>query len=195
MEKVRMAQSAGVMEGALALELPRLVAVPDLADIYQAEFPYVWRTLRRLGLRGRDIEDGVQDVFVVVHRRLADFDPERPIRPWLFGIAYRIVIKGMRRVGTRAERLVGDVDAIGMDAPADEQIEEGQRRALVLAALERLEPERRAVLVMHDMDGHGAPEIAQALEIPVNTVYSRLRLARKDFVAAIGRLRVRERAA
>lgn len=195
MEKVRMAQSAGVMEGALALELPRLVAVPDLADIYQAEFPYVWRTLRRLGLRGRDIEDGVQDVFVVVHRRLADFDPERPIRPWLFGIAYRIVIKGMRRVGTRAERLVGDVEAIGVDAPADEQIEERQRRALVLAALERLEPERRAVLVMHDMDGHGAPEIAQALEIPVNTVYSRLRLARKDFVAAIGRLRVRERAA
>lgn len=188
------AQTLGVMEGALALELPAAVAAPDLRTIYESEFAYVWRTLRRLGLSGRDIEDGVQDVFVVVHRHLGDYDPARPLRPWLFGIAYRVVLRGRRRTGTQAERLTATVEAAAEILSADQEIEAREQQAMVQEALLAMGPERRAVLVMHDIDGHAAPEIADALDVPTNTVYSRLRLARRDFALAIRRLQARRAA-
>lgn len=162
---------------------------PAFAAVYDAELDYVWRSLRRLGARGADVEDLAHEVFLVVHRRLGDYDPSRPLRPWLFGIAVRVVASGRRKRG-----------AIGNETPpeltdpapgADRRVEAQQARDLLVAALSRLPLDQRAVVVLHDVDGLPVPEIALALDLPINTVYSRLRLGREKLAAEVRRLRAR----
>ena len=164
---------------------------PDFPTLYRSEFAYVWKTLRRLGAPARELEDLTHDLFLVVHRHLGAYDPRRPLRPWLFGIAVRVVSDYRRTFRNSRELLQRPAAAEAVDgAPAqDDRLAEAQARALLMSALEGLELDRRAVLVMHDLDGVAVPEIAAALEIPLNTAYSRLRLARADLAAAVNRLR------
>jgi len=174
-----------------AVLVPHVAQVPEFATIYRGEFRYVWRTLRRLGARPADIEDLAHDVFVVVHRRLADYDARRPLRPWLFGIAFRVASDYRRRARHRAEVATGTIEAASAAPRADDQLAAEQDRALVIEALAALDLDRRAVLILHDIDGESAPEIARSLGIPLNTVYSRLRVARQRFTAAVRRLQLR----
>jgi RNA polymerase sigma-70 factor (ECF subfamily) len=164
----------------------------DFQSLYKQEFGYAWSTLRRLGVRESDLPDLAHDLFIVVFRHLADYDPSRPVRPWLFGIAFRVV-SDYRRSARFAREALGDApDVVDRAPPIDDQIAERQARAAVMRVLDALDMDRRAVLVMHDIDGHAVPEIAAALAIPVPTAYSRLRLAREDVAAAVKRLRARE---
>ena len=155
---------------------------PPLLDtfdaVYEREFDYVWNTLGRLGTPSADLADRVHDVFVVVHRRWSEIDPARPIRPWLFGIARRLAA-GARR---KHQELLVEIDAA---APGDDSL---AARDLLWRALAALEPDRREVVVLKDLDGFTGAEIAEILGIPVNTVHSRLRLARADLVAALAAL-------
>ena len=146
-------------------------------------------TLRRLGVQERDLEDLCHDVFVVVFRNLDVYDARRPIRPWLFGIAFRVASDYRRSARHRREarRRRDEVGACPAP-PADEVMLRRERQRLVVRALEELELDRRAVFVMHDIDGHVMPDIAAALGVPLNTAYSRLRLARADFAAAVKRV-------
>jgi RNA polymerase sigma-70 factor, ECF subfamily len=156
-------------------------------DIYEQEFAYVWRTLRRLGVATGELEDAVHDVFVVVHRRFDDFDAARPSRPWLFGIAYRVASDRRRRAtGVEIPARDDEVLAVADGGPSPEaHLAAAQARRRVHRALAELPIDQRAVIVMHDLEGHSAPEVAEALGVPLNTVYSRLRLARVKFVAAV----------
>lgn len=165
---------------------------PGFRDVFETEFSYVHHTLCRLGVRQRDLEDLTHDVFVAVHRGLPEYDPTRPLRPWLFGIAFRVA-SDYRRRARYAREIPGEPRAEPVDGapPADEQLASEQTRRLVLEALDDVELDRRAVLILHDIDGRAMPEIAQALSIPLNTGYSRLRLAREQFKAAVHRLRLR----
>ena len=159
--------------------------------IYRAEFPYVWNTLRRLGVRHADLGDLSHEVFVVAFRRLSDFDQARPVRPWLFGIAFRVVAHFRRAQQTNPESC-SDVSPDELAAPAqgpEEALAARQDRALVARALDTLDLDRRAVFVMHELEGQAVPEIARTLDVPLNTAYSRLRLARRDFVEAVRRTR------
>jgi RNA polymerase sigma-70 factor (ECF subfamily) len=142
-----------------------------------------------LGISDADREDVVHEVFLTVFGRLGDFDPERPIRPWLFGFAYRVAIAHLRLARHRREVLGDVVEAVDSLPAADERIVADEERALLEEALAALEPERRTVLLLHDFDEVPVPAIARELAIPVNTAYSRLRLARADLAAAIKRLR------
>jgi RNA polymerase sigma-70 factor (ECF subfamily) len=171
-----------------AATVPALATV-DFQSLYKQEFSYAWRTLRRLGVRERDLPDVAHDLFIVVFRHLSDFDPSRPVRPWLFGIAFRVV-SDYRHSARFARETLGEApESVDRTPPADEQI--GERQA-VMRVLDELDLDRRGVLVMHDLEGHPVPEIAAALAIPVATAYSRLRLAREDLAAAIKRFRARE---
>jgi RNA polymerase sigma-70 factor (ECF subfamily) len=161
---------------------------PAFDAVFQGEGAYVALCLRRLGVRERDLEDLTHDVFVIVHRQLEKYDPSRPIRPWLFGIALRVAIAYRRRAGHQLEVVRDAPDAADGTPLADEQLDDRKRRQLVLLALEQLRPEQKSVFIMHDIDGHTMPDIADALEIPLNTGYSRLRLARSDFAATIAKL-------
>lgn len=163
---------------------------PSLTAIYRDNFRIVWSTLARLGVRRAELEDATQEVFLVVHRRLPDYDPRRPIRPWLLGITYRVATAERRRARHHREELTDDPrkGAVSGNTPEAEVI--ARRRAdRIHRALQTLDPERRAVFVMYEMQGVACTEIAEALGIPVNTAYSRLRVARERFRRAIDALR------
>ena len=165
----------------------------EFEALFRAEFAYVWKTLRRLGVAERDLEDVTHDLFVNVFRRLGDYDRARPIRPWLCGFAARTASDYRRLARHRYE--VGEGEARehkGPGADEDGAFRAFEARDTLLKALDALDLERRVVVVMHDIDGHSMPDIAQALGVPLNTAYSRLRLARENLREALGRVRPEE---
>lgn len=163
----------------------------DFRTIFELEVGYVMRTLRRLSVAPADLEDLAHDVFLAVHQRLETYDPSRPLRPWLFGFAFRVASHYRRKAGR--EDTLDDTDAVSDDADApDALLEKERRRRLVLAALDEIELSRRAVFVLHELDSFTCEEISKTLEIPIGTTYSRLRLAREDFSSAMNRLRARK---
>jgi RNA polymerase sigma-70 factor (ECF subfamily) len=160
----------------------------DVATIFEENFDYVWGTLRRLGVGPSDVEDLAHEVFVRVHRRLGDFDYRRPLRAWLFGIALRVASEHRKLARHRREVIGLPVEPTASAPSAVECIEADEDRMLVEKALESVELDRRAVLLMHDVDEMPVPAIAEALGIPLGTGYSRLRMAREDLAAAVTRL-------
>jgi RNA polymerase sigma-70 factor (ECF subfamily) len=167
---------------------------PDFQAVYRAEFSYVWKTLRRLGAPPRDLDDLTHDLFVVVYRRLSDYDATRPLRPWLFGIAVR-VMSDYRRSARRIREPLETHAEPPPEAPiAEEATVAAEARSLLIQALDSLDLDRRAVFVMHELDELPIPEVAVSLGIPVNTAYSRLRLARAEIAAFVRRFRAKEQA-
>ncbi len=161
----------------------------DFRTVFEAEFDYVWHSLRRLGVRERDVDDLTHDTFIVVYRTLDQYDRARPMRPWLFGIASRLAANYRRRAQHRGDVMEPHAELADQTLGADETLAARQATALVLAALEALDDDRRSLFVLHELDGVTMPEVAAALSIPLNTAYSRLRLAREQFSAAVRRLR------
>jgi RNA polymerase sigma-70 factor (ECF subfamily) len=161
----------------------------EFQRLYEAELDYVWASLRRLGVPNASLEDVCHDVFVTAWRRLGDYDRSRPIRPWLFGIAYRVASDLRNRAYQQREVLDDEADTADPGQSPHEAAERAQAKALVARALEQIPIERRGVFVMHDIDGTAIPEVAETFGIPLNTAYSRLRLARKDFEAAVQKLK------
>jgi RNA polymerase sigma-70 factor (ECF subfamily) len=162
----------------------------DFRALFREEFAYVWSTLRRMGVRERDLEDVTHDTFVKVSARLADYDSRRPLRPWLFGFAFRVA-SDYRRLARHRVEVLGEAEAEHPAAAPDEEIALHEARALMAQALEAIDLDRRAVFVLHVLDECPIPEVAAALGIPVNTAYSRLRLAREEFSLAVRRLQMR----
>jgi RNA polymerase sigma-70 factor (ECF subfamily) len=157
------------------------VSEPELADfdaVYESEYPYVWKTLGRLGVPPSDLADAVHEVFVVLFRRWSDVDRTR-LRAWLFGVA-RKVAAGMRRKDR--ETAVADIE------PEPSTPSHGEAE-LLWKALAQLDEDRRLVVVLHDIEGRTGADIAGELGISVNTVHSRLRLARAELVTIVERLR------
>jgi RNA polymerase sigma-70 factor (ECF subfamily) len=129
-------------------------------------------------------------VFVRVFNRLDEYDPSRPAKPWLFGIAFRVASEHRRLARNRHESLEEETlpDAPDAGPSVIDRLERKQARALVDSALEALSLDHRAVFVLCELDGATAPEMAEILGIPLNTVYSRLRKARAVFSDAVRRL-------
>lgn len=160
---------------------------PDFTDVYRAHFAYVIRALRRLGVREADLPDLAHDVFVVVHRKLSTFDPSRPMKPWLFGIAFRTALDKKRRHASFKESLSDDVGErhAATTPAADDLVAAREAHDVVMRALDALNDDQRAVFVMHELEGLSMPEICDVVDAPLNTLYSRLRLARDAFTTAV----------
>jgi RNA polymerase sigma-70 factor (ECF subfamily) len=171
--------------------LPAAARAVDLRELFVMHAPYVWNTLRRLGVPQHDLEDLTHDVFLQVGRHLAEYDPSRPAKPWLFGFAFRVASQERRRAHHRHEVKREVPEGVDPRSLPDEQLAASQDRQLVLEALGRIPIERRAVFVLYEIDGVAMEEIARSLSIPLNTAYSRLRVARTEFAAAVRRLRPR----
>jgi RNA polymerase sigma-70 factor (ECF subfamily) len=155
--------------------------------IYRAELPYVWHSLRRLGVHDRDVDDLAQELFLRAFRALDQYDRARPLRPWLFGFALRLA-SDYRQLH-RHTREVDDPPDMADPAPGpEENLEKRRAEALVQRALAALPLERRAVFVLHELNGHSIPEVAEAVGVPLNTAYSRLRIARAEFTKEAQRL-------
>ncbi|MBL8717472.1 MAG: sigma-70 family RNA polymerase sigma factor [Myxococcales bacterium] len=164
----------------------------DFRVLFERECSYVVASLRRLGVQERDLEDVAHEVFVAIHRQLDKYDPARPLRPWIFAFAYRFASDYRRLARHRRERIEDTVGEEVDEAEGPEaRIDAARARALVIQALDALDLDKRAVMVMHEIDGVPIPEVATALGIPLNTAYSRLRLAREQFAQAARRLQAR----
>ena len=155
----------------------------EFRKLFDAEYVYVCRTLRRLGVRERDVEDLAQELFVVVHRQLSSFDRSRAPRPWLYAFVVRLAAN-YRRLRRHRDELAGD----GLEDLRANHADDRATRDLVLRALDRLDDEKRDVLVLYDLEGFEAKEIAEMSGIPANTVYSRIRIAREAFRTAVSAL-------
>ncbi|HEX7669674.1 MAG TPA: sigma-70 family RNA polymerase sigma factor [Polyangiaceae bacterium] len=163
--------------------------IPDFSAIYEAYFDFVWRSLRRLGVPEATLDDAAQDVFVVVHRRLPEFEARSTVKTWLFGIVVRVVATHRRAAARRPTEPLDDAPAAPGSAP--EELTEAREAAhLVRKLLEELTDDRRAVFVLTELEQMSAPEISAALGVNLNTVYSRLRAARHDFETALTRHRL-----
>jgi RNA polymerase sigma-70 factor (ECF subfamily) len=166
------------------------VARPDFRVIFEEHFSYVWNSLRHFGVRTDDLEDLAHEVFFRVHQRLGEYDPSRPLRPWLFAFAFRVAAAHRRLARHHAEVLGTDPDPPDDALGADDVLIRREGLGHALKALEAIEFDRRAVFVLHELDDVAIPEVAAALGMPTSTAYSRLRLARHEFNAAIKRLLV-----
>lgn len=159
----------------------------DFEAAYDVEWGYVWIWLQRLGVQEADLPDLTQEVFVQAFRTWGRFDGDRPLRPWLFGIAYRVML-GFRRLARHRLEIAGGGDwPEAPGASGEEAVALSENRRLFLAALDSMDLQRRAVFVLHEVEGYTVPEIADALSEPLNTVYSRLRLGRREFEKTVRR--------
>jgi len=169
--------------------LGELAGQPCL-EAFQREFDYIIRTLRRLGVSPNDVEDLAHEVFLVLYQTWEKYDPERPLRAYVFGIAFRVARNFTRK--RKREVLYAVTEATDYGFQPDQELEKDQVRALVLRALKRVPLPRRAVLIMHDIDGLPMTEIATSLSIYRFTGYSRLRKARKEFAEVLTSLGANE---
>jgi RNA polymerase sigma-70 factor, ECF subfamily len=158
--------------------------------VFETEFSYVWSSLKRLGIPERELEDVTHDTFMVIYKHFANYDATRPIKPWLFAFACRVA-SDYRKLGRNArETATGEVpDAAGSGPLPDTLIAQKQAAALVHEAIQKIAEDRRPVFILAELDEVPMPEIAATLEIPLNTAYSRLRLAREEFKVAVQRLK------
>ena len=173
-------------------------APPEFGRVYEEHVRFVWRTLRRLGVPNEDCDDAVQDVFLIVHRKLGEFRPEAPIKHWIFRLSAGIARDHRRRRRRKDPRqhgltpLQGDEEAADTRHGPSELAEQSAAARLIREVLQELDDSRREIFVLADLEQMTAPEIAQVLEVPLNTVYSRLRRARSEFEEALMRRRRRD---
>ncbi|MDF2693611.1 MAG: polymerase sigma factor RpoE [Labilithrix sp.] len=154
--------------------------------VYAQHYRFVWRVLRAYGVPPAAVEDVAQDVFVVVHRRLPDFEGRSSVRTWLFRIARWVVTHERRRFRARPTHEPID-DAIHDEAPGPfEMTARSQALRTLEGILSRMDEEKRIVFVLMDIEEMTANEVADLFQINVNTVYSRLRLAREQFRRLLG---------
>jgi len=165
---------------------PVVPAPRAFEDLYGQHFEFVWRNLRRMGVPAALVEDAAQDAFVVVHRRLADLRPEASAKAWLFSIVMRVA-HDYRRSQRRKPTMSHDMDTA--TSPARGPFE-ATAAAQAMRTLERflgtLDDDKRMVFVLSELEEMSAPEMSEALGAGVNTIYSRLRIARERFVAFLG---------
>ena len=164
----------------------------SLADAFPAAFEseqsYLCHSLRRLGVPPAHVEDVAQEVFLKAFQCFGSYDPARPLRPWLFGIAVRIAANFRRQASLKYEE-AGELPDVATDGRTPEEEVAAQRaRQLLMRVLEPLDEDKRAVFVLHEIDGLSIPEAAEVLGVPVNTAYTRLRAARHRFAEELRRV-------
>lgn len=162
-----------------------------VAALYHEHGAFVWRSLRHLGVRPADLDDALQEVFMVVHRKYDTWDGVSAIRTWLFGIARMVSMNMRKRAHVRREQPV---------ASPPEELEPNQPDGLVgdarafeqaMQIIERLPEELRLVFTLYEIDEMSMKDAAEALGVPLQTAYSRLHRARALFEEAARQFRSR----
>jgi RNA polymerase sigma-70 factor (ECF subfamily) len=177
---------------------PSRVVAPEFDAVYEAQVDFVWRTVRRMGVREADTDDVVQEVFVIVHRRLAEFAGRAQVKTWVFKILVHVVRHywrtHQRKPGDRAAEDPAAIQTLAADhehSPAA-MYERVEALRVLDRLLAHLDEEKREVFVLAEIEQMTAAEIAEIIEVNVNTVGSRLRAARQEFEKALLRFRAHE---
>ncbi len=166
----------------------------SFAALYSEHFAFVWRNLRRLGVPEAGLRDAAQDVFLVVHRRLTEFEGRGTIQAWLYSILRRVAADHRRR--GRRKDLIDQEQSEGLadrsDPGPEDQAARGEALQLLLKLLGELDEDKRDILVLVDLEGMTVPQAAQAVSCNLNTAYSRLRAARQQMQEGLERHRAEE---
>jgi RNA polymerase sigma-70 factor (ECF subfamily) len=157
---------------------PIAAPAPHFREIFDALAPYVWRTLRRLGVRDADVDDMCQEVFVVVHRRLGDFSGTSSVRTWVYGIALRVASQHRRGARNRREDLTLHLPEASLPPLQEDAVHQEQLLGRLGRALNLLDEHRRDVFVLYELEEMTMKEVAEVLGCPLQTAYSRLHAAR-----------------
>jgi RNA polymerase sigma-70 factor (ECF subfamily) len=172
-------------------ETSRPRALPETVEqIYDAYFDFVWRNARRLGVPAASADDVAQDVFMIVQRRIADYDGRASMQAWIFGILVRVVSshrRSYRRKGARNVPFDYELSCELTAAPEltpVEHAERAERTELLVRLLDELGEDKRTLLILSELEGWTLREIADLLGSNINTVHSRLRAAKRDFERA-----------
>lgn len=170
--------------------------VPSFASVYEQYFDFVWSAARRLGAEDDSVDDCVQEVFIVIHAKLDTLENPEALRSWIYSIVRRTV--STHRRAQRARRpLTAAHEASRSMASREptplEQAETHDALNTVLALIQELDAPKREIFGLVELDELSVPEAAEALDIPINTAYSRLRAARREFDAAVARHQARSR--
>lgn len=152
--------------------------VPPFQEVFERHLGFVWRALRSLGAPPSDLDDLCQEVFVVVHRRLADFEGRSTLSSWLYAICRRVWQDQRRRAYRRREQpTAAPPDGVVAYTPGDAAAY-GEDLAILTSILDRLDEAKRTVFVLYEIEQMEMKDIAAALECPLQTAYTRLHAAR-----------------
>lgn len=166
------------------------VGEQDFVALYRANFSFVWRSLRRLGVDGPSLDDAAQEVFLTAHRRLPDFEGRSSVKTWLFGILLNTARHHRRAMARRpAHEPLGEAVPDARRPGPHEAAVRAQAVAVLHGFLEGLDDDLRAVFVMSELEQLTAPEVAAATGVNVNTVSSRIRAVRSQFEQMVARRR------
>lgn len=174
------------IRSSLPLPLPLPAPANSCLDTFGRELDYLFGTLQRLGAHPGDMDDLLQEIFLVLYRNWPTLDVTRPLRPWLFGVAFRVV-RAHRRRRARESSYEG-LDPEDAAPSPEGRLQSQESLALLSAALQRLPTARRLVVIMHDVEGVEVVDIARQLGITKFGVYARLYKARKELATAVRRL-------
>jgi RNA polymerase sigma-70 factor (ECF subfamily) len=174
------------------VSLPASAVPRDAQEAYALYADFVWRTLQRFGIREADLEDVLQEVFMVVHRQLGAFGGRSQATTWLYGIALRVASTHRRRAWVRRELPTAELpEGPSTSAGPEQSLGDAEERRKLTEILDLMDLEKRAIFVMFELDEMPCEEIAQLLGVPVGTVHSRLHAARRDFRGALKRWQAR----
>lgn len=162
------------------------------AAIYRAHHDFVWRTLRHLGVDADRIDDALQDTFLVVFRRLAEFEGRAALRTWIFEIARRVAARYRRCAAREAPRRC-ELAEVEVAPRVEDELARAEAAEILREFLDGLDPDKSVVFIMAELEQRRAPEIAESLAVNLNTVYARLRAARQQLDRLIHRLQARDR--
>jgi len=173
----------------LAIERPEPIGMPsaDLARLYRDHVDHVWRGLRRLGVHEASVDDAVQEVFVVVHRRFGEFEGRSALRTWIYGICINVA-RNYRRTQRRVHEELEEAAIEGTTLDPEQQAARASKVRLLDSLLQQLDDDKREVLVLAEIEGLSAPEIGELLDVKVPTVYTRLRAAKIQLRGLCGAL-------
>lgn len=157
----------------------------EFRRIFDEHAAFLWRTLRHLGVRERDLEDVCQDVFLVAHRRLGSFRGESSLRTWLYGIAVRLASEHRRRAHVRREIPTSEPPVLEPAYANPAPIERSELRVLLNGILDQLDEEKRTVFVLYEIEDLDMKDVAEVVGCPLQTAYSRLHAARRIVANAI----------
>jgi RNA polymerase sigma-70 factor (ECF subfamily) len=158
---------------------PAAAGLPSFQQIFRSHAAFVWRVLRRFGVAEADLEDVCQEVFLVVHRRLPEFEGRSSLRTWLYEIARRSALAHRR---TRPGRREDGPDALDELAHPDLGAEQRLDRQAALRWLEQallqLDEDKREAFVLYELEEMTLAEVSEAVGSPINTVHYRVQAAR-----------------
>lgn len=176
--------------------MPSPPELPSFKELHREYLNFVWSTVRRFGTAPSEMEDVIQEVFMVIHSRLHTLQKPESLRSWIYGVVRRVASSHRRTVRSNEPVHPGASlfrEALSLEPTPFEQTERSNAVRLLMSLLETLDEQKRELFALVEIEELSVPEAAEILDVPLNTAYSRLRSARHQFDLALARHEARNK--